>query len=266
MEEMLVIVFDSETKAYKGAKALQDLQHEGCINLYSKAVIVKDVSGKISVKQQDKGRPVGMIVGLLAGSLFGLPGGAIGVTLAASAGTAGGLGYDLAHLRTNQNYLAEVEQSLQPGKAAVIAEVYGDWTAEADARVNSLGGLVFRCPLSEVLNAQIQRAAAVLQTDLTGMRAGLSESAMDAQARFQKRAAAARQSLQAEQDAIQAEIEESQKEAETKILTLQEQADKASGEQKVELERQIDILKSHQKRRNDLLTQAWELIKKALSI
>lgn len=86
MEEMLVIVFDSEAK---GSKAIQDLQNEGYINIYSKAVIIKDASGKVSVKQQGDGGPVGTIIGLLAGSMFGLPAGPFGVTLAASAGTVG---------------------------------------------------------------------------------------------------------------------------------------------------------------------------------
>ncbi len=37
MDKILVVTFDSETKAYEGSKALQDLQNEGSINLYSKA-------------------------------------------------------------------------------------------------------------------------------------------------------------------------------------------------------------------------------------
>lgn len=265
MEEMLVMVFDNETKAYEGLMALQDLQNEGSLNVYSKAVIVKDAGGKVSVKQQDDGAPVGMLFGLLAGSLFGLPGGPLGITLGAGAGTAGGLGYDLAHLGTSQGYLAEIEQSLQPGKAAVVAEVYGEWTAETEARLNALKGSIFRCPLSEVLDARIQGAAAELEADLAGLKAGFDASTYETQARLQKRVDAARHRLKAEQDALQAEIEEGQKETEAKICNLQEQANKVSGEQKAEFGKQIETLQAHQKRRSDLLKQAWELIKKALS-
>ena len=46
MDKILVVIFDSESKAYEGSKALQELQHEGSINLYSKAVIARDASGK----------------------------------------------------------------------------------------------------------------------------------------------------------------------------------------------------------------------------
>lgn len=148
----------------------------------------------------------------------------------------------------------------------MVAEVYGDWTPEAIAHVNALGDSVFRYPLSEVLDAQIQGASAALQTDLAGLRAGFHESAWEAQARLQKRVEAARHSLKAEQDAIQAEIEESQKETEAKIRTLEERSDKVSSEQKAEFDKYIANLQANQKRRTDLLTQAWELIKKALSV
>jgi uncharacterized membrane protein len=52
MDKMLVVVFDSEIKAYEGSRALQELQNEGSINLYAKAVIARDASGKVTVKQR----------------------------------------------------------------------------------------------------------------------------------------------------------------------------------------------------------------------
>jgi hypothetical protein len=52
---------------------------------------------------------------------------------------------------------------------------------------------------------------------------------------------------------------------EAKIKSLQEQAAKESGKRKAKLEARIVELKTDQKRRSDLLKQAWELTKKALS-
>ncbi len=78
MDKILVVVFDSEPKAYEGSKALQELQNEGSINLYAKAVIARDASGKVTVKQQGDMGPVGTAVGLLTGSLIGLIGGPVG--------------------------------------------------------------------------------------------------------------------------------------------------------------------------------------------
>ena len=67
------------------------------------------------------------------------------------------------------------------------------------------------------------------------------------------------------QDAIQARIDASQKETEAKIKSLQEQAAKESGERKAKREARISELKADHKRRSDLLKQAWELTKEALS-
>ena len=76
---------------------------------------------------------------------------------------------------------------------------------------------------------------------------------------------AAKARLQAKQDEIQAKIEASQKETDAKVKSLQEQAAKESGERKAKREARIAQLQADQKRRSDLLKQAWELTKQALS-
>src|SRR5512141_750941 len=135
MDKIVVVVFDSESKAYEGSQALQELQNEGSINLYAKAVIAKDANGKVAVKQQGDMGPVGTSVGLLTGSLIGLLGGPVGLVIGAGAGMYGGMVYDLAHLGVGEDYLSEVEKSLLPGKAAVVAEVWEEWTIPVDSRM-----------------------------------------------------------------------------------------------------------------------------------
>ena len=92
MDKMLVVVFENESNAYEASKALQELQNEGSINLYAKAVIARDASGKLEVKQEGDMGPVGTAVGLLTGSLIGLIGGPVGLAIGAYAGTVGGIG------------------------------------------------------------------------------------------------------------------------------------------------------------------------------
>jgi hypothetical protein len=48
--------------------------------------------------------------------------------------------YDLAHLGVGEDFLYEVEKSLLPGKAAVVAEVWEEWTLPVDTRMEALGG------------------------------------------------------------------------------------------------------------------------------
>lgn len=261
MDKMIVVVFDSELKAYEGAKALQDLQREGSINLYAKAVIARDASGKVEVKQQGDMGPVGTTVGLLTGSLIGLIGGPVGVAVGATAGMYGGALFDLASLGVNEDYLYEVEQSLQPGKAAVVAEIGEEWTAPVDMRMETLGGVVYRQTLDQVLNDQIERDVTALEADFAALEAEYLQATGEAKAELKNQVIAARTKL----EAAEAKIEASQQEAEAKIESLQEQSKKSQGERKEKLEKRIAELKADQQRRSELLKQAQELTKKALS-
>jgi uncharacterized membrane protein len=265
MDKMIVVVFDSEVKAYEGSKALQALQEEGSINLYAKAVIARDASGKVAVKQEGDMGPVGTAVGMLTGGLIGLIGGPVGVAIGAYAGTVGGMFYDLAHLGIGEDFLYEVEKSLLPGKAAVVAEIWEEWTLPVDTRMESLGGVVFRRTSVEVVDEQIERDVAALDAELAELKAERDQATGEARAKLQAKVDAAKAKLQAAQNAIQARIDSSQKETEAKIKSLQEQAAKESGERKAKREARIAELKADQKRRSDLLKQAWELAKEALT-
>src|SRR5512139_1839313 len=171
MDRMLAIIFNNELKAYEGARALQELQNEGSINLYAKAVIARDASGKVEVKQAGDMGPVGTAVGLLTGSLIGLLGGPVGLAIGAYAGTVGGLFYDLGHQTVGEDFLNEVGRSLQPGKAAVVAEVWEEWTMPVDTRMEALGGVVFRRTSMEVVDEQIERDVAALNAELAELKA-----------------------------------------------------------------------------------------------
>jgi uncharacterized membrane protein len=266
MDKMIIVGFDSELKAYEGSKAFQDLQREGSIDLYAKAVIARNAGGKVTVKEQGDMGPVGTAVGLLSGSLIGLIGGPVGVAVGAAAGTYGGLLYDSMNLGINMDFIAEVADYLQPGKAAVVAEVWEEWTLPVDNRMEALGGIVFRRSRNEVLDIVIDRDVRILTAELDALEAEYKQATGEAKANLQKKIDAAKARLQATQDAIQARIDASQKETDAKIKSLQEQAAKESGERKAKREARIAELKADQKRRSDLFKQAGELTKEALSV
>lgn len=265
MDKMLVVGFDSELKAYEGARALQELQKEGAIDLYAKAVIARDAGGKVTVKDQGDMGPVGTAVGLLTGSLIGLIGGPVGVAVGATAGTYGGLLYDSMSLGINVDFIDEVADYLQPGKAAVVAEVWEEWVLPVDHRMEALGGIVFRRSRNEVLDIVIDRDVRMLNADLDALEAEYDQASTEAKADLQKKIDAAKAKLQATQGAMQERIDASRKETDAKIKLLQEKAAKGSAEQKAKHEARIAELQAEQARRSELLNQAWELTKEALS-
>lgn len=202
MDKYLVIGFDNELKAYEGSRALQDLQNEGSINLYAKAVIARDASGKVTVKQEGDQGPIGTAVGLLTGSLIGVLGGPVGFAVGATAGMYGGMIYDLANLGVGEDFLSEVAEYLEPGKAAVVAEVWEEWTVPVDTRMEALGGIVFRRSRNEVLDIVIDRDVKALSADLDALEAEYEQATEEAKANLQKKIVATKAKLQATQDAI----------------------------------------------------------------
>ncbi len=266
MDEMVVVIFSNEIKAYEGFEALQDLQIEGSIDVYTKTVVARDANGTLVVKKKDDMDPVGTGAGLIIGSLVGMISGPIGIGMAvgAGAGTVGGLAYDLAHLGIDKNFLTEVEKSLQPGNAALVAEIYEEWTLPVDTKMEDLGGFVLRYTRKEVVDGQIERDVTALQADLGELEAEYHQATGEARVKLQKKVDLARGRLQAAQDDVQARIEMSQMETDAKIKYLQEQAARESGERKGRREARIAKLQAEQKRRSDLLKQAWEHAKEAL--
>jgi hypothetical protein len=171
----------------------------------------------------------------------------------------------LANLGIGEDFLAEVEESLRPGKAAVVAEVWEEWTTPIDTRMEALGGIVFRRTRWEVLDGQIRNDVAMLKADLIELKAERDQAVGEARGRLQRRMDATKARLQSTQDAVLARIELSQNVAEAKITSLREQAVRENGERKAKREARIAELKADQKRRSDLLQQAWDLTKQALS-
>jgi uncharacterized membrane protein len=98
MDRMLVVVFDNESKAYEGKKALQQLAGEGSIGLYASAVLTKNADGTSSVKQGDDAGPLGTLIGTSFGALIGLLGGPAGAAVGAPAGNGFWHGVDLSNV------------------------------------------------------------------------------------------------------------------------------------------------------------------------
>jgi uncharacterized membrane protein len=264
MDKVLVVVFESESNAYEGSLALQELQNEGSINLYAKAVIARDADGKVTVKQQGDMGPVGTAVGLLTGSLIGLLGGPVGLAIGVGIGTSGGFLYDMAHLGVSQDFLDGVGGSLKPGKAAVVAEVWEDWTLPVDTKMESLGGVVFRRTRRDSLDRQVEWDITTLKGEIDELETEHEQASGETKKKLQAKIDTAKSKLQASLDRAQTILEASQREIEAKIQSLQEQAAKVRGEQKPKIDKRIAELKAEHKRRSEQFKHAGEHIKEKM--
>ena len=266
MDNILVVVFDNESKAYEGSVALDKLHDQGVIDLCSKAVMVRSADGKAHVKQSSDPGPVGTVLGLMTGTLIGLFGGVAGFVIGVGVGTSGGFLYDMAHLGVSQDFLDEVGESLKPGRAAVVAEIWEDKVMPVDTKMEALGGVVFCTTRRDSLDRQIEWDINRLKAEIDELETERDRASGGAKAKLQAKMDTAKARLHASLDRSRVRLETSQQEIEAKIQSLREQAAKARAEQKAKLEQRIAELKAEQKRRNEQLKQKVEDFKETLAV
>jgi len=187
MDRMLVVVFDNETKAYEGRKALLQLDGEGSITVYAYAVMAKHADGTATVKQEDDSGPIGSLVGTSFGSLIGLLGGPAGIAIGAAAGLAAGGAADLENARIGDDFIEDVTKFLLPNKVALVAEIEEDWTTPVDTRMEAIGGSVFRRALSDVKRTIHEENIAAMRADLAQMKAEHTKAHADRKAKLQEK-------------------------------------------------------------------------------
>lgn len=266
MNKMMVAVFDSEMVAFQGVSALKDLHKDGDITLYATAVMVKDASGKVTMKQSADEGPIGTALGLLTGSMVGLLAGPVGLAVGASLGALTGLLADLNRSGIDVQFVDDVSKVLGPGKAAVLADVEESWTTPVDARVGKLGGMVFRRLRSEIVEDQLARESAAFKAEVKQLKEELAQARAEDKAAIQAHLDEAKKKAQVMQDQAKARMDQAKREADAKITALQGQLKQASDRQKAKIEKRIAEVRADLEARHAKLEEARQLAKEALTL
>ena len=224
MDRMLVVVFDNETNAYEGRKALLQLDDEGSITVYDYAVLAKHADGTATVKQEDDSGPIGSLVGTSLGSLIGLLGGPAGVAIGAAAGLATGGAADLHNARIGDDFIEDVTKFLLPNKVALVAEIEEDWTTPVDTRMEAIGGSVFRRALSDVKHNIHEENVAAMKADLAQMKAEHSKAHADRKAKLQEKINQLDSRIQAQLQKAKDGREAAERQAQAKVRVLEAKA------------------------------------------
>jgi len=225
MDRMLVVVFNNESKAYEGKKALMQLDGEGSISVYAYAVLAKHADGTSTIKQGDDVGPLGTLVGTSVGSLIGLLGGPPGLAIGAAAGSLAGGFFDLHNVRIGDDFIDDVGKALTPNKVAVLAEVDEDWTTPVDTRMEALGGTVFRRALSEVTDTVNQEELTAMKADLAQFKAEQAKSDADRQAKIREKINHLTSRIQAYEQRILDRRRAAESQAQAKAQRLRKKAD-----------------------------------------
>ncbi len=228
MDRMLVVVFDNESKAYEGKKALLQLDGDGSITAYGYAVVAKNSDGATTVKQGDDVGPLGTLTGTALGSLIGLLGGPAGVAIGVAAGLTAGAAVDLNNARISDDFIDDVTKVLLPNRVALIAEIEEDWTTPVDTRMEAIGGTVFRRALSDVEDTVDDEDVAAIKADMAQMKAELAQARADRKAKLQEKINQLNSKLQAHLQKAKEPRQAAERQAQTKVDILKAKAKTAA--------------------------------------
>jgi Predicted membrane protein len=256
MNKMLVVVFDSETKAYEGIDVLRDLDVNGDITLYANAVVSRDSTGQLHIGQEADEGPIGTATGLFTGSLIGLLGGPIGMAVGAGVGAITGVAFDISKDDVSSAFVDEVSSSLVRGKSAVLAEIDESWTVPLDTRMDALGGIVFRRLRYEVAEDQLVREAESLPIEYRDMLEELDQAKPAEKGRISKAISLAEEKASVLNEQIRRKEDEAKRELDAKVSRINDQKINAGDRRRVKLQKRIDELKKNYLLRMDKLKQA----------
>jgi uncharacterized membrane protein len=132
----------------------------------------------LNIEELSDGSHVGAVLGTLLGTTVGglvaLLGGPAAAAVGAASGLALGRFFDIDHLRVGEDFVEDVVRVLTPNKVAVIAEIDEEWTTPVDARMEALGGTVFRGAQSDVRQTSNDEEVASMKADVKQMTAEAS--------------------------------------------------------------------------------------------
>ena len=221
MEKMLVVVFESENKAFQGTRALADLDLEGNIAVHAEAVIQKNQDGTVSMKQAEDDFPVRTLGGTAIGSLIGLLGGPIGFGIGAAVGATTGMVADVYVAGVDEDFLADVAATLTSGKVAVVADISEEWVTPVDARMEAIGGIVFRKVKQDYEAEQRAKEIATLNAEIAELQAEAAQAKAERKAKIQAKIDNLNGKLQQKVDQAKQRSQQLENESNAKVKALE---------------------------------------------
>jgi uncharacterized membrane protein len=157
MATLVVIGYDTESKAEEVRLALLKLQRDYLIDLADAVVVVREPDGKIRLRQLHNltaaGAASGGFWGTLIGSLFLTP--IFGLAVGAAAGAISGA---LADVGIDDGFMKQLAATLTPGHAALCVLVRRATPDKVLEEIKGYGGTVLKTSLSHEDETKLQAA------------------------------------------------------------------------------------------------------------
>jgi uncharacterized membrane protein len=231
MEKMIVVVFDNESKAVDGLQALWDLDREGDISIYAEQIVAKEPSGAVRFIDNPDMSSLPMIGGGTAvGALIGALAGPAGALVGAAAGAVIGTITDVEESGVTDEFINDVTTALTQGKVALVADISEERVTPLDARMEQLGGVVFRRARTLVEDTQADRDEAAHRAEMEQLKAERAQARSDRLAKIDAKIDNLRAKLENAIERKRLKMQMRQQQREAKIQALQTKADRSEGE------------------------------------
>ena len=237
MNKMIITVFNTEEKAYEGLTAFKTLHQNGDISVYATAVINKNETGEIKIKQISDNGPVGTAVGMVSGALIGLVAGPAGMAAGAMVGMYGGMFYDLDNADVDSTFLDEVAKALEDGKTAVVTDVDEAWTAPVDNKMNALDAMIYRRNKAEVAEDQFNRELDAIDAEIEELEHDLKDANEEMKVSIQKQIDKSKAKSLAIKNVVDQKMSDLKAETTVKTEKLNKQISEANEKRKIKLEK-----------------------------
>jgi uncharacterized membrane protein len=158
---LLVKAFDQEKKAKEVLKELKHLQKDGTIHIANAATLSKDAHSETHIAEtEDVDAAHGAVFGAIIGGLVGLLGGPVGVVIGATVGLGTGtVAAEFTDSGFNDEYLAELAETLKPSSSAIVALVEHTWVAKVREALGHYEGNLVEQEIKDEILAQLKAQA-----------------------------------------------------------------------------------------------------------
>jgi uncharacterized membrane protein len=157
MKELIVLGFASRELAEEARARSAELDREGALQLEGAALAYRRDDGRVELVQPMRLSPIGAATGAASGAVLGMlvltP-----VLFAAVGAVAGAAGAGLSALGLNQWFLRQLDETLQPGRAALFVVSGGADPERAIDALAPLGPRVLRTNLDPAAEQRLLAA------------------------------------------------------------------------------------------------------------
>ncbi len=162
--QVIVAAFQNVDGAGNALARLKQAQKEKYIEIEDAAVLTKDFSGKVKIKEtQDMGAGKGAVIGAITGGVISLLAGPLG-WMALGGGLLGGLAAKLADGGFSDAQLQELASSMTPGSSALVAVVEHRWVADIERELAAQNAKIVREELRAELAQSLRSGSDVVFT------------------------------------------------------------------------------------------------------